>query len=82
MATIGKDKRGKRVRYRVLFVAEDGSRRTIRLGNASRRQAEALAYGFAEGIELVQQAVILCYRIAGDCQQQRGYQDGTEGLSK
>ena len=41
MASIGKDKRGKRVRYRVLFVAEDGSRKTIRLGNASQRQAEA-----------------------------------------
>lgn len=41
MATIGKDKHGKRVRYRVLFVSEDGSRKTIRLGNASRRQAEA-----------------------------------------
>ncbi|MHC4519041.1 MAG: tyrosine-type recombinase/integrase, partial [Planctomycetota bacterium] len=38
MASIGKDKGG---RKRILFVAEDGSRKTIRLGKASMRQAEA-----------------------------------------
>lgn len=38
MASIGKDKGG---RKRVLFVAEDGSRKTVRLGKCSLRQAEA-----------------------------------------
>jgi integrase len=38
MASIGRDKNG---RKRILFVAEDGSRKTIRLGKCSRRQAEA-----------------------------------------
>ena len=38
MASIGKDKGG---RKRILFVAEDGSRRTVRLGKCSLRQAEA-----------------------------------------
>ncbi len=37
MASIGKDKGG---RKRVLFVAPDGSRKTIRLGKCSLRQAE------------------------------------------
>ncbi|UCD53598.1 MAG: site-specific integrase [Phycisphaerales bacterium] len=37
MASIGRDKGG---RKRILFVAEDGSRKTIRLGKASMRQAE------------------------------------------
>ena len=37
MASIGKDKGG---RKRILFVAEDGARRTIRLGKCSLRQAE------------------------------------------
>lgn len=37
MASIGKDKGG---RKRILFVAEDGSRKTIRLGKCSLRQAE------------------------------------------
>jgi len=37
MASIGKDKNG---RKRTLFVAEDGSRKTIRLGRCSLRQAE------------------------------------------
>ena len=38
MASIGKDQNG---RKRILFVAEDGSRKTIRLGKASLKQAEA-----------------------------------------
>lgn len=38
MASIGKDPNG---RKRVLFVAEDGSRKTIRLGKTSVKQAEA-----------------------------------------
>jgi len=38
MASIGKDKGG---RKRVLFVAEDGSRKTVRLGKCSLRQAQA-----------------------------------------
>ncbi len=37
MASIGKDKNG---RKRLLFVAEEGTRRTIRLGKCSLRQAE------------------------------------------
>ena len=39
MASIGKDKGG---RKRILFVAEDGGRKTVRLGKCSRRQAEAV----------------------------------------
>jgi integrase len=39
MASIGKDKGG---RKRILFVAGDGSRRTIRMGKANVRQAESL----------------------------------------
>ena len=38
MASIGKDRNG---RKRILFVAEHGSRKTIRLGKANMRQAEA-----------------------------------------
>ena len=38
MASIGKDPNG---RKRILFVAEDGSRKTIRLGKASMKQANA-----------------------------------------
>ena len=38
MASIGKDRNG---RKRILFVAEDGSRKTVRLGKASIKQAEA-----------------------------------------
>jgi hypothetical protein len=38
MATIGNDPNG---RKRILFVAGDGSRKTIRLGKATARQAEA-----------------------------------------
>ena len=38
MATIGNDKNG---RKRILFVASDGSRKTIRLGKATAKQAEA-----------------------------------------
>ncbi len=38
MASIGRDKNG---RKRVLFVADNGSRKTIRLGKATMRQAEA-----------------------------------------
>lgn len=38
MASIGKDRNG---RKRILFVAEDGSRKTIRLGKLSMRQALA-----------------------------------------
>jgi len=38
MASIGKDPRG---RKRVLFMAGDGSRKTIRLGKTSQKQAEA-----------------------------------------
>lgn len=41
MASVAKDKRGKRVRYRVLFMAPDGSRKTIRLPHASKQQADA-----------------------------------------
>lgn len=41
MASIGKDKGG---RKRVLFVAEDGSRKTVRLGKCSLRQAEAFKF--------------------------------------
>ncbi|UCD51441.1 MAG: hypothetical protein JSW27_02180, partial [Phycisphaerales bacterium] len=37
MASIGRDKGG---RKRILFVAEDGSRKTVRLGKCSLRQAE------------------------------------------
>jgi hypothetical protein len=37
MATIGSDPNG---RKRILFVAGDGTRKTIRLGKASMRQAE------------------------------------------
>lgn len=37
MASIGNDRNGRR---RVLFVAADGSRRTVRLGKCSRRDAE------------------------------------------
>ena len=36
MASVGKDRNG---RKRILFVAEDGSRKTIRLGKASMKQA-------------------------------------------
>ena len=39
MASVGKDRNG---RKRILFVAEDGSRKTIRLGKASMKQALAL----------------------------------------
>src|SRR2546426_8832799 len=39
MATIGTDANGHR---RILFVARDGSRRTVRLGKTTRRQAEAV----------------------------------------
>jgi len=38
MASVGKDRNG---RKRILFVAEDGSRKTVRLGKCSQRQAEA-----------------------------------------
>lgn len=38
MASIGKDRNG---RKRILFVAEDGSRKTIRLGKSTLKQAEA-----------------------------------------
>ena len=38
MASIARDKNG---RKRILFVADDGSRKTIRLGKASMKQAEA-----------------------------------------
>ena len=38
MASVGKDRNG---RKRILFVAEDGSRKTVRLGKASQKQAEA-----------------------------------------
>jgi hypothetical protein len=38
MASIGKDPNGRR---RILFVAQDGSRKTIRLGKCSQKQAEA-----------------------------------------
>ena len=38
MATIGNDRNGRR---RILFVAGDGSRKTIRLGKATLKQAEA-----------------------------------------
>jgi integrase len=39
MATIGNDPNG---RKRILFVAPDGKRKTVRLGKVSRRQAEAV----------------------------------------
>ena len=55
MASIGKDRNG---RKRILFVAEDGSRKTIRLGKASMKQAlafkvklEALIAGQYAGID-------------------------------
>lgn len=38
MASIGRDPNGRR---RILFVAQDGSRKTIRLGKATAKQAEA-----------------------------------------
>src|SRR5262245_2450497 len=38
MATIGNDSNG---RKRILYVAGDGSRKTIRLGKATMKQAEA-----------------------------------------
>ena len=38
MASVGRDPNGRR---RILFVAQDGSRRTIRLGKCSQKQAEA-----------------------------------------
>ena len=38
MASVGKDRNG---RKRILFVAEDGSRKTIRLGKSTIKQAEA-----------------------------------------
>src|SRR6266496_1429236 len=38
MATIGNDSNGRR---RILFVAGDGSRKTVRLGKASMKQAES-----------------------------------------
>ena len=38
MASIGKEAGG----YRILFVAPDGKRKTVRLGKVSRRQAEAV----------------------------------------
>ena len=37
MASIGKDPGGRR---RILFVAQNGKRRTIRLGKCSQKQAE------------------------------------------
>jgi len=39
MASIGNDPNGRR---RILFVAKDGSRKTVRLGKATRKQAEAV----------------------------------------
>jgi integrase len=41
MASIGNDKNGKR---RILFVAPDGKRKTIRLGKCSQRDAESFKY--------------------------------------
>ena len=41
MASIGNDKNGKR---RILFVAPDGKRKTIRLGKCSQRDAESIKY--------------------------------------
>ena len=38
MATIGTESNGRR---RILFVAGDGKRKTVRLGKVSQRQAEA-----------------------------------------
>jgi hypothetical protein len=39
MATIGNDPNG---RKRILFVAGDGSRKTIRLGKMSKKQAKSV----------------------------------------
>ena len=48
MASIARDKNGRR---RILFVAPDGKRPTIRLGKVSQRTAEAIKYRVEQLLE-------------------------------
>lgn len=48
MASIAKDKNGTR---RILFVAPDGRRPTIRLGKVSQRAAESIKYRVEQLLE-------------------------------
>ena len=48
MASIAKDKNGTR---RILFVAPDGRRLTIRLGKVSQRAAESVKYRVEQLLE-------------------------------
>ena len=55
MATIGNDSNGRR---RVLFIDQDGSRKTVRLGKASAKQAEGVK-ALVESLQAVQVTGIL-----------------------
>ncbi|HUT45260.1 MAG TPA: hypothetical protein VMX36_03205 [Sedimentisphaerales bacterium] len=61
-------------RKRIQFVAGDGSRKTIRLGKATMRQAEAIK-------PKIEQLVLACTGITGVVEDETATRDGISSLS-